>query len=88
MAQNVTIAGATYTGVPCVDIPKTGGGTARFTDATPTTAAVGDVVSGKVFIKANGDQATGTLVIQHYYTGSGAPSSSLGENGYIYLQTS
>lgn len=33
MAQNVTIAGAAYSGVPAVDIPKTGGGTARFYDA-------------------------------------------------------
>jgi len=33
MAQNITIAGAAYSGVPAVDIPKTGGGTARFYDA-------------------------------------------------------
>lgn len=32
MAQNVTIAGAAYSNVPAVDLPKTGGGTARFYD--------------------------------------------------------
>lgn len=29
---NVTIWGASYTDVPAVDLPKTGGGTARFVD--------------------------------------------------------
>ena len=87
MAQNVTLWGASYSAVPALTVPKTGGGTARFTDTTPTTAAVGDVVSGKIFVKSNGEQDTGTLVIQHYYTGSTAPSSSLGVNGDVYLQT-
>ena len=32
MAKNVTIAGASYTGVPAVDLKVTGGGTARFYD--------------------------------------------------------
>lgn len=32
MAQNITIWGASYTAVPAVDLPKTGGGTARFID--------------------------------------------------------
>lgn len=45
MAQNVTIAGAQYSDVPAIDLPKTGGGTARFYDPqgnkalTPTLAA-------------------------------------------------
>lgn len=29
---------------------------------------------------------TGNVVIQHYYTGTGAPSASLGNDGDIYLQ--
>ena len=29
---NITIWGASYTDVPAVDLPKTGGGTARFVD--------------------------------------------------------
>lgn len=32
MAQNVTVAGASYSGVPAVNLPKTGGGTATFYD--------------------------------------------------------
>lgn len=49
MAQNVTIAGAQYSDVPAIDLPKTGGGTARFYDPqgnkalTPTLAAQTDV---------------------------------------------
>lgn len=33
MAQNITLLGASYSDVPAVDLPKTGGGTARFYDA-------------------------------------------------------
>jgi len=32
MAQNITIAGASYPNVPAIEVPKTGGGTARFLD--------------------------------------------------------
>lgn len=60
MAQNVTIMGASYSDVPAVTLPKTGGGTARFTDVTPTTATDSDVLSGKVYFKADGSQSTGT----------------------------
>ena len=185
MAQNVTIAGASYSDVPAINVPKTGGGTAIFSDPsvttavaadvasgkfflaadgtltagtgssstvvvteepdiaggiiknitvtgsmvslqaksniTPTTssqtivpdagydamtsvqinaipsqyhdtssvtAAAGDVVSGKVIVDSSGTAVNGSLVIQHYYTGSGAPSSSTGVDGDIYLQTS
>ena len=38
MAQNITLLGANYSAVPGVQLPKTGGGTALFTDTTPTTA--------------------------------------------------
>lgn len=34
MAKNVTVAGASYSDVPAVDLPQTGGGTARFYDCT------------------------------------------------------
>ena len=87
MAQNITLMGASYTAVPAVQLPKTGGGTARFDDCTVTTATASDVIQGKVFVANGGAQTTGTLVIQHYYTGSSAPSSSLGSNGDIYLKT-
>ena len=59
MAQNITIWGASYTAVPAVDLPKTGGGTARFIDEE-------EIIT--------------------YYTGSSTPSSSIGENGDIYLK--
>lgn len=60
MAQNITLLGASYQAVPAVLLPKTGGGTARFTDTSPTTAEEADVASGKIFMKADGSQATGT----------------------------
>lgn len=60
MAQNITLMGASYTAVPGVQLPKTGGGTALFTDVTGTTATAADVASGKIFFLADGSQATGT----------------------------
>lgn len=60
MAQNVTIAGASYTDVPSIAVPKTGGGTASFTDVSPTTAVAGDVANGKIFFLADGTQGVGT----------------------------
>ena len=60
MSQNITLLGVNYSGVPSVTLPKTGGGTARFTDVTPTTASASDVASGKIFFDANGAQQTGT----------------------------
>lgn len=88
MAQNITLLGASYSNVPAVLLPKTGGGTARFDDVSGVTAGAGDVVSGKSIVDATGAAVPGTLVIQHYYTGSSVPSSSLGVDGDIYLQTS
>ena len=57
---NITLWGVQYTAVPALDVPKTGGGTARYRDED-------EIIT--------------------YYTGSTTPSSSLGENGDIYLQT-
>lgn len=57
-----------------------------YQDVTGVTAAAGDVVSGKTIVDSTGASVNGSLVIQHYYTGSSAPSSSLGVNGDIYLQ--
>ena len=86
MAQSITIWGATYANTPAVLLPKTGGGSARFDDVSGTTASAGDVVTGKKFISSNGTETNGSLVIQHYYTGSGAPSTALGVDGDIYLE--
>lgn len=60
MAQNITLMGASYSNVPAVLLPKTGGGTARFDDASVTTAAAADVASGKVFLASDGTITTGT----------------------------
>ena len=47
MAQNVVINGVTYQNVPEVDIPKSGGGSAKFFDTAAADAAAGDILSGK-----------------------------------------
>ena len=60
MAQNITLLGASYSDVPAVTLPKTGGGTATFTDVTDTTAAASDVASGKYFYTAAGVFTQGT----------------------------
>ncbi len=60
MAQNITLLGASYSAVPAVQLPKTGGGTARFDDATVTTATASDVATGKVFLASDGTITTGT----------------------------
>lgn len=60
MAQNITLLGANYSAVPAVQLPKTGGGTATFTDVADTTAAASDVATGKYFYTANGTRTAGT----------------------------
>lgn len=60
MAQNITLLGASYSDVPAVTLPKTGGGTAKFTDVTPTTASASDVAQGKTFFDSSGTQRTGS----------------------------
>lgn len=54
MAQNVIINGVTYQSVPEVDIPKSGGGTAKFYDTSGANAAAGDILTGKTAFGSSG----------------------------------
>lgn len=63
MAQNITLLGASYSDVPSVLLPKTGGGQASFVDITDTTAIASDVASGKYFYTAAGVKTAGTATI-------------------------
>lgn len=54
MAQNVVINGVTYQNVPEVDIPKSGGGTAKFFDTASADIVAADIPTGKTAFGANG----------------------------------
>ena len=60
MAQNIILLGASYSAVPAVTLPKTGGGSASFFDVSDTTAAAADVASGKYFYTGAGVRTQGT----------------------------
>lgn len=60
MAQNVIINGVTYQNVPEVDIPQTGGGTAKFMDTSDATATAAKVLAGETFY-AGGEKKTGNI---------------------------
>ena len=86
MAQNISLWGNTYSNVPSILLPKSGGGNASFTDVTPTTATASDVASGKIFFTSSGVQTTGTnsggggasnLVEGTFTTSSSAGTGSL-----------
>ena len=56
-------------------------------DISDTTAVASTVASGSGCYGADGEWVSGSLAFVTYYTGSSAPSSSLGSNGDIYLQS-
>lgn len=60
MAQNVIINGVTYQSVPEVNIPKSGGGAAKFMDTNDANAAASDILSNKTAY-VNGTKITGSI---------------------------
>jgi len=61
MAQNVVINGVTYSAVPKVNIPKSGGGTAEFTDTADATLDNGNKMLSGNTAYANGVKYTGSI---------------------------
>lgn len=59
MAQNIVINGVTYNSCPEVDIPKSGGGTAKFYDTSGATAASADILTGKKAFGSSGEVSGG-----------------------------
>ena len=59
-ARNISLLNATYSSVPAVQLPISGGGTATFTEVTDTTATASDVATGKYFYTSEGVKTQGT----------------------------
>lgn len=59
MAQNVVINGVTYQNVPEVDIPKSGGGTAKFYDTAGADVTSADLLTGKTAYGPSGSVSGG-----------------------------
>lgn len=56
---SVVINGVTYANTPEVDIPKSGGGTAKFYDSSEANVVAADIRNGKKAIGANGEVTGG-----------------------------
>ena len=74
---SVVINGVTYASCPEVDIPKSGGGTAKFYDATDCDAGDSNVLSGKKYIGSSGE-STGSM------TNNGATGGTIGTKAGTY----
>lgn len=99
MAQNVIINGVTYQSVPEVDIPKNGGGTAKFFDTADGDIISADVLTGKTGFSASGSVSgsmanngstsgtistkAGTVTIPAGYTTGGTVSISSTEQAKV-----
>lgn len=79
MAQNVIINGVTYQNVPEVDIPKSGGGTAKFYDTAAADATAANILTGKTAFGASGS-------ISGSMANNGSTSGTIGtKNGTITI---
>lgn len=99
MAQNVVINSVTYQNVPEVDIPKNGGGTAKFYDTADASAAAANILTGKKAYGASGaidgsmanngstsgtiSTKAGTVTVPAGYTTGGTVSISSTEQAKI-----
>ena len=99
MAQNVIINGVTYQNVPEVDIPKSGGGTAKFYDTASADITGADVLTGKTGFGSSGSVSgsmanngstsgtistkAGTVTIPAGYTSGGTVSISTAEQNKV-----
>lgn len=99
MAQNVIINSVTYQSVPEVDIPKSGGGTAKFYDTSDATVEAADMLAGEVAYGASGavtgsmanngstggtiSTKAGTVTIPAGYTSGGTVSISSAEQAKV-----
>lgn len=99
MAQNVIINGVTYQNVPEVDIPKSGGGTAKFFDTASADVTSGDLLTGKTAFSTSGSVSgsmanngstggtistkAGTVTVPAGYTTGGTVSISSTEQAKI-----
>lgn len=77
MAQNVIINGVTYQNVPEVDIPKNGGGTAKFYDTSTADIEQGHVLTGKTAFGASG-------VVNGNMANNGATGGTIGTKAGTY----
>lgn len=66
---SVVINSITYNNVPEIDIPKSGGGTAKFYDTSEATASATDILTGKKAVGANGE-ITGSMANNGSVSGS------------------
>lgn len=89
MAQNVTVAGASYENVPAVNLPKTGGGTATFYDSASLpdfTGADGSNAGARGFVPAPA-ATDNTKYLKGNGTWATAPVTSVnGQTGAVTIQ--
>lgn len=76
MAQNITIAGTSYSAVPSIQVPRTGSGTATFVDTSDANATAAGIMSG-LTAYVNGVKLTGTAAGIEEETGTWKPTSDI-----------